>query len=259
MKRTCDFCGSKTRLRICDNLFARSSKSFCICDTCLHKVQAIKIDTSEIPKFQKQHKEYIQRWYKNFNWLTKFFPEDDVTQAIFNAHFSVQNGRLTDTLTQLISVDETKCLYQDQNSETFEYVGTGWYYIPEYDRNGREYSDRKRAKCRQYRTYARHQGIKDGNIVLQLLYGMRPKLKQFDFAAYAIDDYTTNKDRYEIYPKNQIYTPFIALMNRDIDAICTRNMAYAKSYNFGAFTVEEVKKRLKSDEAQHYFDIIREV
>ena len=259
MKRTCDFCGSKTRLRICDNLFARSSKSFCICDTCLHKVQAIKIDTSEIPKFQKQHKAYIQKWYKNFNWLTKFFPEDNVYQAIFDAHFSMHNDMLTDTLTQLINIDEGKCLYYDRNPETFEYVGTGWYYIPEYDRNGREYSDRKRAKCRQYRTYARHQGIKDGNIVLQLLYGMRPKLKQFEFAAYAIDDYTTNKDRYEIYPKNQIYTPFIALMNRDIDAICTRNMAYAKSYNFGAFTVEEVKKRLKSDEAQHYFDIIREV
>lgn len=258
MKRTCDFCGSKTRLRICDNLFARSSKSFCICDTCLHKVQAIKIDTSEIPKFQRQHKEYIQRWYKNFNWLTKFFPEDDVTQAIFNAHFSVQNGRLTDTLTQLISVDETKCLYQDQNSEIFEYVDTVWDYIPEYDRSGREYADYKHAKCRRYRTYARHQGLKDGNIVLQLLYGMRPKLKQFDFAAYTINDYTTDKDRYEIYPKNQIYTPFIALMNRDIDAICTRNMAYAKSYNFGAFTVEEVTKRLKSDEAQHYFNIIRE-
>ena len=227
--------------------------------TCLHKVQAIKIDTSEIPKFQKQHKAYIQKWYKNFNWLTKFFPEDNVYQAIFDAHFSMHNDMLTDTLTQLINIDEGKCLYYDRNPETFEYVGTGWYYIPEYDRNGREYSDRKRAKCRQYRTYARHQGIKDGNIVLQLLYGMRPKLKQFDFAAYAIDDYTTNKDRYEIYPKNQIYTPFIALMNRDIDAICTRNMAYAKSYNFGAFTVEEVKKRLKSDEAQHYFDIIREV
>lgn len=209
-----------------------------------------------MPTIQRHQKAYIRKWYKYFTWLTQFFPEDDVTQAIFNAHFSMQNGLLTDTLTQLVSVDETKCLYQERNTDVFEYVDTCWDYIPEYDRSGRQYADRKCAKCRRYRTYSSFQGTKDGKIVLQLLYGMRPELKQFNFEAYTIDNHI-NIDQYEIYPENHIYTPFIALMNRDINAICARNMEYAKSYNHGIYTVEEVTKRLKSDEAQHYFNVIR--
>lgn len=69
-------------------------------------------------------------------------------------------------------------------------------------------------------------------------------------------DYQSEKD-YEIYPANHIYTPLEAMFTGDIEAIKTRNNRYAAAYNHGAYTVSAVNERLNSKEAEHYFNIIR--
>lgn len=46
-------------------------------------------------------------------------------------------------------------------------------------------------------------------------------------------------------------------MNKNIDAIIQRNVDYCKSYNHGAYAVEEWEKRLASAEVQEYLDTIK--
>lgn len=91
-------------------------------------------------------------------------------------------------------------------------------------------------------------------IILSLLYDKYPQLREFDFSAYSWDDFGSE---YEIYPVNNVFTPFRALMEKDVEAIKKRNLDYGRSYNCGEYTVQKVTERLKSDEVQHYFDVIR--
>lgn len=136
-----------------------------------------------------------------------------------------------------------------------EYIRTSIESVPRYARSpkGEELLHRASKQCHVYRTENQYQGIHHGDIALDLLYNTYPELKEFDFGAY---EYVSYEKQYEIYPKSHIYTPFDALMARDINAIIDRNMEYAKSYNAGIYTPDETEKRLTSEEAMHYFHVI---
>lgn len=134
-----------------------------------------------------------------------------------------------------------------------EYVRTSVESVRQYTKKGEELLYGKDMMCHVYRVPHRYQGTCHGKVVLDLLYNTYPELKKFDFNAYAYHDYN---DNYEIYPKFNIYTPFDALLNRDVNTIIKRNMEYAKSYNSGIWTPEKIEKRLASDEVKQYFHVI---
>lgn len=106
--------------------------------------------------------------------------------------------------------------------------------------------------CSVFRVKHHYQGLRHGKVILDLLYGKYPELKQFEFAAYEYHDY--ERLPYEIYPKNHIYTPFEALMSGDIEAIKERNRRYAKAYNGSIHTPDATEKRL--EENQNFFEVI---
>lgn len=135
-----------------------------------------------------------------------------------------------------------------------EYLRSGWESVPRYTKQGEELLYGERKQCHVYRIINRYQGCKHGEIILDLLYNTYPELKEFQFAAYGCDH---NLNNYEIYPKFHIYTPFHALMNKDIDAIIERNINYCEAYNHGIYTTDALSERLESKEVNHFFDIIR--
>lgn len=114
----------------------------------------------------------------------------------------------------------------------------------------------ERVRCRVYRVKNQYQCTRHGAVILDLLYEMYPELKQFEFSAYEFNEYKGSLP-YEIYPKNHIYTPLRALMSGDVEAIKKRNLDYAKSYNFGFYTPENVKKVMESEEGQHFFEVVK--
>ena len=80
-------------------------------------------------------------------------------------------------------------------------------------------------------------------------------MEKYNFSCYGFRSYG---GPYEIYPdKISVYTPFEALMNKNIDAIIQRNADYCKSYNHGEYTVEKWEERLASAEVQEYLNTIK--
>ena len=137
--------------------------------------------------------------------------------------------------------------------ENAEFLRNEAVYVSQYDAYGRELAERKLERRDLYRVKHRYQGLCHGRVILDLLYTKYPQLAKCRFDAYSMDD----PSNYEIYPANNIYTPFAALMSGDTEAIVKRNRDYAKFYNHGIYTLEQTDKRLASEEAQEYFDLIR--
>ena len=136
---------------------------------------------------------------------------------------------------------------------TAEYIGVKVVPMPIF-LHGRMLAEQEDKKCDIYRIPNRYQGCCHGKIILELLYRKYPQLKPFQFSAYS---WGFSQDLYEIYPANQVYTPFKALMEGDIKAIKERNLSYGKSYNYGDYTFKKVQERLSSEEVQRYFSVIQ--
>lgn len=143
-----------------------------------------------------------------------------------------------------------KCHYKDG-----EYIRTSVESIIQYDKKGRELAERVREKRDVYRVAARYQGLCHGKAILYALYQRHPDLAKFGFTAYDAS-YETD---YEIYPTNNIYTSFAALLSGDVDWIIHRNREYCHSYNNGRHTTAECEKMFKTDEAQEMFNLIRSI
>lgn len=259
-KNTCSLCEATENIITYHDQFP-NMPDFCVCDTCLQTLKHTK-SPLEIPpritydSLTNKDKAYIQKWYAHFDYLTNFFPEEKIYEAIVNHHFKREDGQLIDiSLTEYLFVKYQNGMRYDRSSQ-FEYIKDEYHNMHKKDKWGNEYMETENILCRKYRKRHSYQRLQNGDIILELLYGLRPELKEFQYSAYSISN-IHNVNNYEIYPKNNIYTPFTALMNRDIEAIRERNMKYARIYNHGNFTPECVAKRLESKEAQHYFDVIR--
>lgn len=190
-------------------------------------------------------KEYIlmlKTYFTAWNYLLTYWTEPQIIEAC-SRHLSKFD------LVQKIYVKPDATCWQKPN----EYLRTSMEYVPQYDPYGRQLMERKRERRDVYRVAHSYQSTKHGEIVLDLLYETYPELQEFQFRAYGID-LTSN---YEIYPKNNIYTPLHPLMTQDIETIKKRNLEYAKSYNAGIYTPDQTKERLESNEAIHFFDVIR--
>ena len=174
----------------------------------------------------------IKKFFKPFDYLKQFWSDDEILNACAACNI---------TLDQIC--EEFKRPDYFGKDPNLEYIRTSTESIKEYDKHGREYADPVRRLCHVYRVPYQYQGLTHGKVFLYLLYQKYPQLKKFNFEAYEFFD-----DRYEIYPKTcHIYVPFKALMDKDINAVKDRNLNYAKSYNYGDYTLEKYIERVKND------------
>lgn len=197
----------------------------------------------------------VKKYFTPFAMLAKYFSEEDIIIACSN-HLTVRD--LTDEYPipkdryglNILPKDYKPC------GKNTEYIGEKRVSVPRYAKNpaGEQLLIGEEKMCYVYRITAHYQGLRHGNVILELLYKKYPELEQFGFAAYGYNEY--DNFAYEIYPKNHIYTPFEALLTGDIDAIRKRNMEYAKSYHAGIYTPDNMKKMLESDEIKNFFDVI---
>lgn len=198
----------------------------------------------EKPEITASFRHIVKTYLTCYNELNQYFSEEEIIQAAFrNA-----NER---SITEETLINPGCTCYKTPN----EYLRTGIESVRAFDKNGRAYLECDRKRMDVYRTASQYQGLIHGPIILDLLYHRFPELIEFQYEAYEWNTYRNFE--YEIYPKNNIYTPFKALMEKNIDAIKERNLSYAKAYHNGIYTPELTEKRLQSPEALHYFKVIQ--
>lgn len=190
-------------------------------------------------EFIRLTKKYFAMWHL----LTSFRTESEVIVAV-SKHMCD-----SDLVSEYPVREGYKCWLEDA-----EFVRTSWESLPRYTKSGEQLMECERAKCDVYRAANRYQHLRHGKVVLELSANTFPELKEFGYQAYGLQ--CQPEESYEIYPKNNIYTPFQALLKGDIKAIWKRNLDYAFSYNSGVYTVSKTEERLNSEEAKHYFDVI---
>ena len=194
----------------------------------------------------EEYARIVRKYFTPFEYLKQWWTEEEIIYACS------KNASVSD-IVEKKETEAAKCY--EANAE---FIESRMGYVPQYDKHGRELAERKYTHVNVFRVTNPYQGLCHGKVFLDLLYMKFPELKEFNFNAYEFLNYEI--DKYEIYPTApgvcSIYTPFAALMNKDISAIEKRNRAYAKSYNYGEFTPEKAEERLKSPEVLHYFDVI---
>ena len=184
----------------------------------------------------------VQKFFTPYEFLAQYWTGGQIISACAR-HAPVS------ALTQEYKSETGRCPYPGA-----EFLRRSQEYLPQYDRSGREYLERKRAMCDVYRIGNQYQGLTHGKVILDLLYGTWPELMEFQFEAYEIH----SQENYEIYPKGMhIYVPLKAILEQDTAPITERCLSYAKSYNYGAWTPEETRKRLDGEPAKHLFKTIQ--
>ena len=182
---------------------------------------------TENPAYARMVKECFYPW----NYLSRFWAEDDILYAVS------QNVFRPDLLNGKYWVSDA------------EFVRKMCKYLSRFAKSREE---KERVLCDVHRVENKRQGLVQGKVILALLYQTYPELKEFEFQAYGL-----HHKGYEIYPNNNILTPFVPLMRQDVEAIKKRNISYCDSYHCGEYTPEKCRERLESEAVQHYFDVIR--
>lgn len=187
----------------------------------------------------------VRKYFTPFSYLTQWFSEDEIIYAC-----AINLTKMD--IVQETEIEKGKRLC-NQNSEC---IGTRYGYIKQYTKSGQLLDERKRCLCDVYLEANRYQGTYHGKVILSLLYKKHPELKKFHFKAYSCD-YDT--ERYEIYPENNLYVPFTALMNGNVGAIKKRNIDYCKSYNNGIYTLAKLEERFHDPNVLEFFQIVQAI
>lgn len=189
----------------------------------------------------------IRKWFTPYHSLKQWFTDEEIINAC--AHCNLTLRQLTDEVP--VPYEST---YDPSKYQLAEYLKNEHRHIPNYNHMGQRLYEDKYVLCRIYRMKAKYQGNYHGPVIKLLLIRKFPWLAKYEPACYSWD-YDT--DKYEIYPNNHIYTPIVALMTGDTEAIKKRNREYAKSYNSGAYTPQAVEDRIIA--CKEYFDKIASI
>lgn len=193
----------------------------------------------------QEYRRIVLKFLEPLEFLKQWWSENEIIEACTQTHTSIR-----DLCGEELVQPGHKC-HRTPN----EFLRTSVELVPQYDCHGREYMERARTTRDVYRVVNNYQDNVTGKIIKYLLLKKHPTLTKYNFSCYGFRSYDRT---YEIYPdKIHVYTPFEALMNKNIDAIIQRNADYCKSYNHGAYTVEEWEKRLASTEVQEYLSTIK--
>lgn len=200
-----------------------------------------------------EFKRIVKKFLTIFDFLSQYWTEDEIVATC---------AKCVD-IDQIVEEKNIPCEAIVSSPEEYaelhgyDFIRTDYASVRRYTKQGEELLYGERKKCHIFRCSKSYQGLIHGKVILDLLYGTYPELRQFNFSAY--EYYSYNSD-YEIYPKTvNCYTPFKALMEQDIDAIIKRNEEYCKFYNNGEYTPEKWVEAVKSVKMQHYFKVIREM
>ena len=192
-----------------------------------------------------EYRRIVLKFLEPLEFLKQWWSENEIIEACTQTHTNIR-----DLCSEECVKPGNKC-HRTPN----EFLRTSVESVPEYDGHGREYADRARETRDVYRVINHYQSNSTGKIIKYLLLKKYPVLTKYNFSCYGFRSYDRT---YEIYPdKLHVYTPFEALMSKNIDAIIQRNADYCKSYNHGAYTIEEWEKRLASTEVQEYLSTIK--
>lgn len=192
-----------------------------------------------------EYERLVLKYFKPVSLLRHWFEDKEIVLAC--ARTGVTESNLC---SEMFISPGGKCRYDNG-----EFIRTSVEYVPQYDKMGRELMERVSKRVDVYRVANQYQGLHHGDVILYLLYQRYPELAKFGFSAYSMG----NECNYEIYPANNIYTSFTALMSGDVDAIIYRNREYCKWYNNGRYSPKECEKAFKTDEAMEMFDLIRHI
>lgn len=192
----------------------------------------------------KEYERLVLKYFYPVKLLENWFTKQEIVRACADTGVT-ENDICGETLVE----PGMKCHYVDA-----EFLRTSVECVPQYDRSGRELMKRAHKKMDVYRIAYQYQGCIHGKVILELLYGRYPELKEFGFSAYKMDSMS-----YEIYPKNSIYTNFTALMTGNVDAILHRNRVYCQWYNNGRYSPSECEKAFRTEDATKMFDLISRI
>lgn len=195
-----------------------------------------------------KNEEFIRmtkKYFQPYEFLSQFWSESDIIYAVS------LNCPTEDWVREIPVRKGQKCFYKNA-----EFLRQSYETLPRFTKKGERLAEGKRVLCDVYRVPNKYQGYYHGDVILDLLYHTYPELKEFEYDAHSFDG---KEEKYEIYPKNHIYTPLVALLHQDIDAIRKRNEEHAASYNWGEYTVEKVKERLDGEIGQNYFSVIADL
>lgn len=216
--------------------------SYATLETMITQMQNYKLEDEKLKnKNDSNYAAMIRKFFAPFEFLKEYFEEDDIINAC--AMTGVTKNSLC---TEINTAPGATC-----HATPCEYIRTCTAPVKQYDRSGNEYAERKYEKRDIYLTVNPYQGNIHGPVIKMLLLRKYPELAKYNFECYS---YTYN-DNYEIYPENHIYTPFKALMDRDINTIKNRNIQYCREFNHGIYTIEQLSKRF--DENEEFFETIR--
>ncbi len=195
----------------------------------------------------QNYRQLVIKYLEPYHLLSKYWTDDEIIQACAICNINI--GELTEEYYSSVQ----NCPYPVNDYITYDYRT-----VRRFTKSGEEllYGERKKVNVFRIRHHCQH--IYYSKVIKHLLLSTYPQLKDCNFSIYGLQ-YGEKEDSYEIYPKNPscIYTPFKALMEKDIDTIIKRNIDYAKAYNFGEYTPEKARQRLASKEVQAYFKLIK--
>ena len=192
----------------------------------------------------KEYERLVIKYFRPFQFLCRWFDEREIVLACADSGIT-----LRDLCSETNVEPGTKCHYSEA-----EYLRTSFESVPQYDKYDRELAERKREKRDVYRVVNQYQHVRHGKVIQKLLYDRYPELEKFEFSFYGMDSTS-----YEIYPKNDIYVNFAAMMSGNVDAILFRNEEYCKCYNNGRYSLNGHKEAIATDEAKEMFDLIRRI
>lgn len=192
-----------------------------------------------------EYERLVLKYFGPVNMLKHWFDSREIVLACANTGITER-----DLCEEYLMPPGLKCPYNNA-----EYIRTSVESVRQYTKDGQELMEPKQELRDVYRNANRYQSTRQGDVILKMLYGHYPELAEFEFKAYGTD----YERVYEIYPKNNIYTPFAALMSGNVDAVIFRNREYCKFYNNGRFSPEECEKAFQKEDARKLFDAIRKV
>lgn len=193
----------------------------------------------------EEYERLVLKYFTPVPFLRYWFSDEEIVLACAMSNISERD---------LCSEEYVKPGHRCPYSKA-EYIRTSFESVRQYDNCGRELADRRREKMDVYRVPSQFQGTRHGKVIQYLLYQRHSELAKFDFSFYEM----YGRKDYEIYPKNNIYTPFTALMSGNVDHIIHRNREYCKWYNNGRYSPEECEKAFHTKEALEMFELIQQI
>lgn len=191
--------------------------------------------------------------------LLRYWSYDDAMNAI--AKYTTLHD-----LTKEIAIpidDKSHTFYETH----FQKIDTRMASIPQFDNKGRQLMESKYCKCYIYELPASYRYLSNAKPLEELLKKTFPQLNELESNIYGLHNLpsdmterTKTLDQFILYAhlenKTTWNVPLKALMTHNSQSIIDATMDYAKSYNSGYYTPENIAQKINEPASQHFFEIV---